>query len=261
VTSDNRARIARKRAHRLGLQLVQRGAVFTVRDGDDTLSRGMLGVVDAYLIARLGKPRPAGPEAEHSGAGGVAPLRGRLSADFACGRAAASHRSASAQHSVHDSPAALDCPARRGHRRQAAGLARPPNNTYRRRPGTPTAPRCADSSPGCTSRGGSRSIWGMRCRGCGCQGGRRALLGMTRGRRRWRRLTGVTELMLRLAAEAGLRRAEIAQVHASHLDGTQLLVHGKGAVSSVSCRSVTIWPILSVRRGRAGCSETVWAAT
>jgi integrase/recombinase XerC len=40
-------------------------------------------------------------------------------------------------------------------------------------------------------------------------------------------------LMLRLAAEAGLRRAEVAQVHTRDLregfDGPQLLVHGKGA--------------------------------
>lgn len=39
------------------------------------------------------------------------------------------------------------------------------------------------------------------------------------------------ELMLRLAAEAGLRRAEVAQVHDDDLDtiGPRLLVHGKGA--------------------------------
>lgn len=40
------------------------------------------------------------------------------------------------------------------------------------------------------------------------------------------------KLVLRLAAECGLRRAEVAQVHARDLidgvDGTQLLVHGKG---------------------------------
>lgn len=40
-------------------------------------------------------------------------------------------------------------------------------------------------------------------------------------------------LMLRLAAEAGLRRAEVAQLHTRDLregfDGPQLLVHGKGA--------------------------------
>jgi integrase len=39
-----------------------------------------------------------------------------------------------------------------------------------------------------------------------------------------------TALMLRLAAEAGLRRAEIAQVHRRDLrPGPQLLVHGKGS--------------------------------
>ncbi|OCB46732.1 hypothetical protein A5721_11135 [Mycobacterium vulneris] len=39
------------------------------------------------------------------------------------------------------------------------------------------------------------------------------------------------EVMLRLAAEAGLRRAEVAQVHDDDLDtiGPRLLVHGKGA--------------------------------
>ena len=44
-----------------------------------------------------------------------------------------------------------------------------------------------------------------------------------------------TELMLRLGAEAGLRRAEIAQVHSSHLShsdaGNLLLVHGKGGAT------------------------------
>lgn len=44
-------------------------------------------------------------------------------------------------------------------------------------------------------------------------------------------------LMLRLAAEAGLRRGEVAQVHTRDLlesvDGTQLLVHGKGGKARV----------------------------
>jgi integrase/recombinase XerC len=46
-----------------------------------------------------------------------------------------------------------------------------------------------------------------------------------------------TRLMLRLAAEAGLRRAEIAQVHTrdvlDSVDGAQLLVHGKGGKQRV----------------------------
>lgn len=41
-------------------------------------------------------------------------------------------------------------------------------------------------------------------------------------------------VMLRLAAEAGLRRAEVAQVHTRDLqDGPSLLVHGKGAKERV----------------------------
>jgi integrase/recombinase XerC len=44
-------------------------------------------------------------------------------------------------------------------------------------------------------------------------------------------------LMLRLAAEAGLRRAEVAQVHTSDvidsLSGPQLVVHGKGGKTRV----------------------------
>jgi hypothetical protein len=51
VNTANRARIARKRAQRLGLQLSQRGTVFTLCDADNiTLAVGMLGVVDAYLM-------------------------------------------------------------------------------------------------------------------------------------------------------------------------------------------------------------------
>jgi hypothetical protein len=52
MNTANRARIARRRAQRLGLQLTQRGMVFTVRDGHITLALGPLGVVDAYLIQR-----------------------------------------------------------------------------------------------------------------------------------------------------------------------------------------------------------------
>lgn len=61
MNTENRARIARKRAQRLGLRLSQRGTVFRLYDADEvTLSVGMLGVVDAYLLERL-KPRPPGP--------------------------------------------------------------------------------------------------------------------------------------------------------------------------------------------------------
>jgi hypothetical protein len=42
VNTANRARIARRSAQRLGLELTQRGMVFTARDGDITLALGPL---------------------------------------------------------------------------------------------------------------------------------------------------------------------------------------------------------------------------
>lgn len=63
-----------------------------------------------------------------------------------------------------------------------------------------------------------------------------------------------TTLMLRLAAEAGLRRAEVARVHTRDLidgvGGAQLLVHGKGGKQRV----VPIGDHLAalIRRGAAG---------
>lgn len=61
MNTANRARIARRRAQRLGLRISQRGSVFRLYDADNiTLALGPLGVVDAYLIERC-KPNPPGP--------------------------------------------------------------------------------------------------------------------------------------------------------------------------------------------------------
>ena len=53
-----------------------------------------------------------------------------------------------------------------------------------------------------------------------------------------------TRLMARLAGEAGLRRAEVAQVHTDDLndgiDGPELIVHGKGAKQRVVPITVTL---------------------
>ena len=61
-------------------------------------------------------------------------------------------------------------------------------------------------------------------------------------------------LMLRLAAEAGLRRAEVAQVHTRDLregfDGPQLLVHGKGARERIV--PITDGLAEAIERGAAG---------
>lgn len=62
MNNTNRARVARKRAQRLGLTLIQRGVVFTLRDGHDvTLAVGPLGVVEAYLLQRAQPKRPGPP--------------------------------------------------------------------------------------------------------------------------------------------------------------------------------------------------------
>jgi len=66
-------------------------------------------------------------------------------------------------------------------------------------------------------------------------------------------------LMLRLAGEAGLRRAEVARVHSQDLvegvGGAQLLVHGKGGKQRVVPLSDSL--AAEVRRGAAG--HTSWA--
>lgn len=63
-----------------------------------------------------------------------------------------------------------------------------------------------------------------------------------------------TILMLRLAAEAGLRRAEVAQVHTRDLrigpHGAQLLIHGKGSRERVV--PVTEDLAILIARGAAG---------
>ncbi|ORC14702.1 integrase [Mycobacterium kansasii] len=60
-----------------------------------------------------------------------------------------------------------------------------------------------------------------------------------------------TELMLRLAGEAGLRRAEIAQVHTADLmDGGALLVHGKGGKNRVV--PISTYLVALIRQAPAG---------
>jgi integrase len=63
-----------------------------------------------------------------------------------------------------------------------------------------------------------------------------------------------TTLMLRLAAQAGLRRAEVSRVHTSDLvetvDGPQLLVHGKGGKQRIVPVSAELAAL--IRRGAIG---------
>ncbi|OBK89447.1 hypothetical protein A5649_13425 [Mycolicibacter heraklionensis] len=61
ANATNAARLARQRAHRLGLHFHQTGAMGTLTDSDGTvLAQGPLDEVNAYLVARS-NPRPSGP--------------------------------------------------------------------------------------------------------------------------------------------------------------------------------------------------------
>lgn len=83
VSTVNRARIARKRAERLGLRLKQSGTTFIVQDADGKiLAHGELAPIDAYLVGRRTpqrgpRPKPPVPESASRPAppGVVVPLR------------------------------------------------------------------------------------------------------------------------------------------------------------------------------------------
>ncbi|MEN4400040.1 tyrosine-type recombinase/integrase [Mycolicibacterium conceptionense] len=71
-----------------------------------------------------------------------------------------------------------------------------------------------------------------------------------------------TALMLRLAGEVGLRRAEVAKVHTRDLrhlsGGAQLLVHGKGARERIVPISGDL--ATKIAAGPAGYGATTWPA-
>ncbi|MCV7101548.1 tyrosine-type recombinase/integrase [Mycobacterium palustre] len=226
----NRARIARKRAEKLGLRLVQRGIVFSLLDENNvTLSVGMLGVVDAYLVARLAPRRPGPPRSTRP------PESWRRDVDdYLLTLSAAGQRESTIRHRYKClcmAARGLGCPpaevtaeqllnwlgrqqylspeGRKNYRAVLSGFF-----TWMYRYGRmpdyigDALPRVR--VPKVPPRPAGDEAW-------------EAALAQADQR---------TELMLRLAGEAGLRRAEIAQVHSSHLDSVggnpQLLVHGKG---------------------------------
>jgi hypothetical protein len=114
MNTVNRARIARKRAQRLGLRLSQRGTVFTLCDDNGvTLAVGMLGVVDAYLVARC-KPNPPGPPRRNR----PPELWRRDVGDYLLTLSAAGQREATIRHRH-----SILCMAARGRVAEAASLA------------------------------------------------------------------------------------------------------------------------------------------
>lgn len=230
MNTTNRARIARARANRLGLHLSQRGTVFTVRDDNDvTLAVGPLGVVDRFLVDRI-RPKPPGPAPSTSApaswqrsiddymltlsAGGQRPATMRLRKGILCLIARgleAPPAEVTAENLVgwfgrqqHLSPE-----ARHSYRCTLRGFFTWMYETGR-------TPVCiADALPNvrvpkAPPRPASDDAW------------EKALASADQR----------VELMLRLAGEAGLRRAEVACVHSRDLidvEGSRrLLVRGKG---------------------------------
>ncbi|WP_368834368.1 tyrosine-type recombinase/integrase [Mycobacterium intracellulare] len=230
----NRARIARKRAARLGFQLSQRGVVFTLRGNDDiTLAIGPLAVVDAYLIQRIQPKRP-GPAPST-----FAPESWRRHVDdYLLALAAGGQRESTIR-----TRKGILC-------RAARGLGCPPaevtaeklvNWLGRQQHLSPEARKSHRS----TLRG--FFVWMYEMDRVSVYIG--DALPKVRvpkapprpaGDRVWETALSKadrrTELMLRLAGECGLRRAEVAQVHSHDLMdiGTpRLLVHGKGGKQRV----------------------------
>jgi hypothetical protein len=261
VNTANRARIARARAHRLGLQLSQRGIVFTLRDEDDvTLAVGPLGIVDRYLLERITPKRPGPPRSTNApeawrrhvddylivlAAGGQRESTIRLRKAILCVAARGlgcppAEVTGEALCNWFGRQQQLGQEARKTRRGTLRGfflwmyeMGRVPVYIGEALPKVrvPKAP----------PRPASDQAWEVA---------------MSKADRR-------TELMLRLAGECGLRRAEVAQVHTKDLVDVgcpQLLVNGKGG-SGASCRSAITSRFSSGRTARAGCSPTASPGT
>lgn len=232
MNTANRVRIARARAKRLGFQLSQRGIVFTLRDANDvTLAVGPLAVVDAHLVQRM-QPKPPGPQPST-----YPPESWRRDVDdyllslAAGGQRASTIRARKANLCM--AARGLGCPpadvtaeklvnwfGKQQHLSQEA------RKTYRttlrgffvwlyemgRVPVYIGDALPKVRVPKAPPRPTSDRAWEA------------ALANADRR----------MELMLRLAGEAGLRRAEVAQVHTNDLmDSGNLLIHGKGGKKRV----------------------------
>lgn len=228
-TTASRARIARRQATALGLRLIQRGNIYTLRDSDGAeIVTGGLGTVESYLGEHY-RPRPPGPAAARIpaawatliaayclelAAGGLSErtlkLRRLSLAHIARGLRCSPAEVTGEQlvgwfgRQTHWSPS-----TRRGYIASARGFFA---WAYKRghvdRYLGDDLPKVRDSPP--VPRPVPDEVW-------------RAALAAADAR---------VTVMLRLAAEAGLRRAEVARVHTRDLidssGGATLLVHGKG---------------------------------
>jgi integrase len=261
VNTANRARVARRRAQRLGLQLSQRGSVFAVRDGDITLAVGPLGVVDAYLIERRKPTSPGPPRTTYAPITWAPTIDRYLLTLAAAGQRPLTLRLRSFQ--LCQVARGLDCPpeqvtgemlinwfgrqqhwtpeGRKSYRAGIRGFFEWAHHSGRL-PTNPGADLPRVRVPKAPPRPASDQAWDVA----------------------WGRADARLRLMLRLAAEAGLRRAEVAQVHTDDLNagigGPELIVHGKGGKQRVVpvSESLAALPRLGAPGHTPGMPEQGW---
>jgi integrase len=229
---ESRTRIARRQAKSLGIRLIQRGSEIELRDADGRVLCGALSAVETYLREHY-RARPPGPAQARVPAAWAA-----IIADYCLHLAAAGMAAstiASRRKALGRIGRDLKCPpaditaellvewfgrqhwkpeTRRFYHSTARGFFA---WAYKYRRVTEYLPDHLPSVPipPATARPVTDDAW------------RRAIAGADPR----------VALMMRLAAEAGLRRAEVAQAHTRDVlegsGGAQLVVHGKGGRTRV----------------------------
>ncbi|OBJ27164.1 tyrosine-type recombinase/integrase [Mycobacterium sp. 1245801.1] len=253
----SRARIARRQATTLGLRLIQRGNVFELRGAESQVLAGGLEHVESYLAERYQGRRP-GPAQARTPAAWRQPITDYCLHLAAAGQSpstVASRRKALARMGRE-----LGCPpaevtaeqlvawlgrqqwkpeTRRFYRAAARDFLR---WAYRagRVPAYLADELPAVRIPPATARPVPDDAWQQAISTADAR----------------------VALMMRLAAEAGLRRAEVAQVHTRDVvdscGGPQLVVHGKGGKTRVVPISDSL--VAAIRAGAAGHTPYLPAA-
>lgn len=249
--SASRARIVRRQAHSLGLRMIQRGQSFELRDASGIVLSGGLATIGSYVLDRYERRNP-GPKPRVRPPSSWAPAiddylvtlaaAGRSPATIVLRRAQLTRMS----RELGRHPAAItgeqlvdwlgrhtswSLDSRRGHRAAARGFFLWAYKNKR------IPEHIADDLPSVREgtalpRPTPDAAWNTALSNA----------------------TPRVALMLRLAGEAGLRRAEIAQIHRSDLIegliGAQLLVHGKGGKKRVVPLNDSLADL--IRRGGPG---------
>lgn len=261
VSTENRARIMRRQARATGIRVTQRGNVFELRSTTRHLLSGSLETCEAYVTERYKRRNPGPRPRVHPPAAWAQMIDDYLLTLAAAGRPETTRKLRRFQliqmaREVGGKPDEItgehlvewlgrrtgwSQETRRGHRAAARGFFIWAYKSKR------IPVHVADDlpkvrQPNAAARPTPDSAWNA------------ALLAADKR----------TTLILRLAGEAGLRRAEIAQVHARDLiegvDGAQLLVNGKGNKKRIVPLSGDVAAL--VRQGGAGhtpgASQTGW---